>query len=236
MKNSPEVHLIPVPISEESLFTLPVDTIEVARQLTTFLVEREKTARKWLKSFQHPIAQSDLHIIELPKHEEITKEWLMESLQDKASFGLMSESGTPCIADPGSIIVRQLHQLGWKIKPHSGPNSLILALMASGLNGQNFTFLGYLPQKQPELQSILRKIVSDIQKTGISHLFIETPYRNFKLFQTLLSTLPPDIYLSISRDLTGTEEWIRTQSIKSWKKGDYEHILNKWPTIFILGL
>lgn len=230
----PILHLLPVPISDNSLNELPEATKLCVASLDTFIVERAKTARHWLKEFGQTATLNSKLLIELPKHDEVSNHWFIENVPN-TDIGLMSEAGSPCIADPGNAIVTIARELGWRIQPHVGPVSLMLALMASGLNGQNFQFHGYLPQKKEALKQAIRQIEIDVNKTGSSHIFIETPYRNLSLLETLLSFLDGSIRLHISIDLTGENEFAMTKTVNQWKKSIPEAIGLKMPAIFILG-
>ena len=230
----PVLHLLPVPVSEDALGQIPPATLQAAAELRTFIVERGKTARMWLRKFNHPLPQSEINIIELPKHSEINLQWFNEYVPHE-SVGLMSEAGSPCIADPGSILVDLARAKGWTVKPYTGPVSLMLALMASGLNGQEFQFHGYLPQKKHDLKQALKSIEAEVIKGGASQLFIETPYRNAGLMDTILSEINPALRLHISLDLTSEREYCMTRSIAQWKKNLPELLFQKVPAIFILG-
>jgi 16S rRNA (cytidine1402-2'-O)-methyltransferase len=232
---SKTLYLLPVPISEAGVDSIPPATLNITRQLDTFIVERAKTARAYLKLIQHPKPQSEINVIELPKHESINSQWIDSNLIQIEKLGLMSESGTPCIADPGNLLVHFLRLKGWIIRPMGGPNSIILSLMASGLNGQQFTFHGYLPVHSDQLNITLFQFQKNIHTTGASQIFIETPYRNQSIFKSICQKVNPDIWLCIARDLTGNAEQIDCQPIRNWKKQSDKVQLEKIPTIFILG-
>lgn len=227
--------LLPIPISEQCIDTIPATTIQITHSINTYLVERSKTARSYLKAIHHPKPQQEIQVIELPKHEVIDQKWLKSCLAENTQVGLMSESGLPCVADPGYRVVNLLRQSGWAIKPMSGPSSIFLALMASGLNGQQFTFHGYLPVNETQLSGVLNQLQKTIQTTGASQIFIETPYRNQSIFNTICKNLNPEIWLCVARDLTGSHEWIECNPIKAWKTSNQAIIMEKLPTIFILG-
>jgi 16S rRNA (cytidine1402-2'-O)-methyltransferase len=150
------------------------------------------------------------------------------------SFGLLSEAGLPCIADPGHQVVDHARAQGYDIVPLTGPSSIFMALMASGLNGQEFTFHGYLPIKEPALTKKLKYIQDQVTKTGYTQLFIETPYRNIKLYEKMLSTLQDQTKLCIAQDISSAEEWIDTKSVKAWKT-QAKVDLKKAPCIFLIG-
>ncbi len=228
--------LIPAYLSDES----PIEYFspivrEYIMKTDYFFVENEKTARKVIKFFAPEKKQSDLKLFLLDKYSETNDlkeaQKLMKQGQD---FGLLSEAGLPCIADPGNIMVEWAHQNGVKVVPISGPSSIILALISSGFNGQEFTFNGYLPIDKNQRKSKIQFLESTIQKTGYTQIFMETPYRNNQLFEDLSKILSPSTKLCIASNIKHpTEEFIKTQTIKDWQKNKPE--LHKIPTIFVLG-
>ena len=198
-----------------------------------FIVENEKTARKSIKIVQPEKKQSELVLFTLNKHTE-NKEHLamMQPLLEGKNMGLMSEAGCPGVADPGAVIVKIAHEKGIQVIPLVGPSSILLALMASGMNGQSFTFNGYLPIEKEEKKSALKfleKLSFDKNQTQI---FIETPYRNNKLLEDLIQILHPETHLCVATDITLPTEYIKTKKVASWKKEKID--LHKRPTIFIL--
>ena len=228
--------LIPAYLSDES----PIEYFspivrEYIMKTDYFFVENEKTARKVIKFFAPEKKQSDLNLFLLDKYSETNDlkeaQKLMKQGQD---FGLLSEAGLPCIADPGNIMEEWAHQNGVKVVPISGPSSIILALISSGFNGQEFTFNGYLPIDKNQRKSKIQFLESTIQKTGYTQIFMETPYRNNQLFEDLSKILSPSTKLCIASNINHpTEEFIKTQTIKDWQKNKPE--LHKIPTIFVLG-
>lgn len=198
-------------------------------------MERARTARRYIKATNPPYRIEELTIIELDKRDDHKNEIaITELLDQKKDFGLISESGMPGVADPGSEVVTLAHKRGWTVRPLVGPSSLLLALAASGLNGQNFKFEGYLPVKEAPLKKALSQIVNTITRANTTFIFIETPYRNDRLLATLLKELPGHISLCIARDISGKEEYIKTATVKEWKKKKV--VLGKLPTVFLLGL
>lgn len=198
-------------------------------------MERARTARRYIKATNPPYRIEELTIIELDKRDDHKNEIaITELLDQKKDFGLISESGMPGVADPGSEVVTLAHKRGWTVRPLVGPSSLLLALAASGLNGQNFKFEGYLPVKEAPLKKALSQIVNTITRAKTTFIFIETPYRNDRLLATLLKELPGHISLCIARDISGKEEYIKTATVKEWKKKKV--VLGKLPTVFLLGL
>jgi len=213
--------------------TIPQETVQLIHSTKHYIVERARTARRFIKLTNPPYRIEDLEIVEIPReglsHLRQLADWCMEGYH----VGVMSESGMPGIADPGNSIVAYAHAHKIKVKVGSGPSSIIMALAASGLNGQNFAFNGYLPIKENELRKCLKSLEIKILKEKQSQIFIEAPYRNDRMFQFLLKEMKPDIKLCIARDITGASEFISTASISEWKKQKVK--IDKHPTIFILG-
>lgn len=200
-----------------------------------FFVENEKTARKVIRFFCPEKKQPDLKLFLLDKYSESADlkeaQELMKTGQD---FGLLSEAGLPCIADPGNIMVKWCHENHIKVVPVNGPSSIILALISSGFNGQQFTFHGYLPIDKAERRQKLLWLESQVQKTGYSQIFMETPYRNNQLVEDLIKFLPPQAKLCIAANINNPEEeFIRTLSLREWQKTKPE--LHKIPAVFVLG-
>ncbi len=227
--------MIPCPISENATHTIPQYVKETVYNITHFIVERSKTARKYLKEINHPVPQNSLDVVEMDKHDKayaqnVLKEWISKGL----TIGVISEAGCPGIADPGAELVSIAHKNNIKIIPLIGPSSILLALMASGMNGQKFSFHGYLPNKNPGLKNALKTIEKEINKNNSAEIFIETPYRNLNLFKELLNTISGHIKLCVAGDISGKKEIIKTMTIKEWKKTKFP-FQEKIPVIFILG-
>lgn len=228
--------LIPAYLSENS----PVDYFapvikEYILKTDYFFVENEKTARKVVKFFAPEKKQSDLKLFLLDKNTERKDlqeaQMLMKKGQD---FGLLSEAGLPCIADPGNVMVQWCHENNVKVIPVNGPSSIILALVASGFNGQEFTFHGYLPIDKSEKKTKIKWLENQVQNTGYSQIFMETPYRNNPLFEDLCKFLSPTSKLCIAANINDPkDEFIRTLTIKDWLKNKPE--LHKIPAVFVLG-
>jgi 16S rRNA (cytidine1402-2'-O)-methyltransferase len=207
---------------------------EIAATIDEFVVENEKSARKFLKSIGTKIPQNDLILHVLNEHsgnEEIKT--LSGILKKNKNIGLLSEAGCPAVADPGAQLVRLAHEQNIKVIPLTGPSSIILSLMASGLNGQSFTFHGYLPRESSQRKMKLAAIEKDSQKKNQTQIFIETPYRNIQLLTDILQTCEPGTRLCIACNITSPDEFIKTRSIAEWKKNIPE--INKIPAIFLLG-
>lgn len=234
-----KLYLIPITLSNPGETTVaPEDvlpqTIKRAIDfIDTYIVENEKTARKFIKSIHPEKKQPNLKISVLNKHTEIAEhnEFIQPLLRGE-NIGLMSESGCPGIADPGAVIVKIAHEKGIQVVPLVGPSSILLALMASGMNGQSFAFNGYLPIDKNDKKQALKNFERLSQDKNQSQLFIETPYRNNKLMEDLLQILQPSTYLCVACDITLPTEYIKTKTVNEWKKEKAD--LHNRPCIFII--
>ena len=214
--------------------SLPPASRDTACRLSRFVVENAKTARAELKRFGHPVALRELSIEQLPgQPTPVEIEHLLAPLLAGHDLGLMSEAGCPAVADPGALLVRRAHELGLTVKPMVGPSSLLLALMASGLDGQRFAFHGYLPSRDPERSRRLSELENESSRLGQTQLFIETPYRNQALFNALLQVCRPATRLCLASDLTLISEQVATRRIADWKVAPAP-VLDKRPTVFLL--
>ncbi len=229
------LYLIPVSLGPAGTgLTTPADVAARACSLTYFVVENAKTARAELKRLDHPAPLRDLDIRELPeKPGAADLDALLTPLLAGQDAGLMSEAGCPAVADPGALLVRRAHEKGIKVVPLVGPSSLLLGLMASGLNGQSFAFHGYLPVDEEARKRRIRELEAESARHSRTQLFIETPYRNDRMFEALRNTCSPETRLCIARDLTTADEWIATRRITDWKKTAAPD-LSKRPTVFLL--
>lgn len=226
--------LFPVPIGAEDTDTsLPPYNREILNTCQTFIVENLRTARRNLKrmGYRHPI---DLvNFFELNEHtspNDITH--YLDPIRQNQNVGLMSEAGLPCIADPGSLITSMAQQQGIEILPLVGPSSIFLALMASGFNGQNFAFNGYLPIEESHRLTLIRNVEQRIHRDSQTQIFIEAPYRNNKLLRFLASKLKPNTHICVACDITLPTQHIQTKPARQWLINPPE--LNKRPTIFLL--
>ena len=201
--------------------------------MDTFIVENEKTARKFIKRITPRKSQPSLTILKLDKYaDQLEVRSYLDVCENGVSIGLLSEAGVPAIADPGAEIVKLAHEKNIRVIPLVGPSSIVLAMMASGFNGQNFTFNGYLPIDTSERKKAIKSLEKLSKEKNQSQIFIETPYRNDKMFADLKSTLTPTAKLCIACNITLEDEYIRTLEIQDWKN---EHPdLHKKPTIFII--
>jgi 16S rRNA (cytidine1402-2'-O)-methyltransferase len=213
---------------------LPATTRERACGLQYFVVENAKTARASLKGLGHPTPLRELDIQELTAQTtDADLEAYLAPLLAGHDMGLMSEAGCPAIADPGALLVRTAHRLRLPVKPLVGPSSLLLSLMASGLDGQRFAFHGYLPAREPERSKAIQSLEKESVRHKQTQLFIETPYRNAALFQALVQHSQPGTRLCVASDLTLPSESIRTDSIAGWRKTSPPS-LDKRPTVFLM--
>lgn len=232
------LYLIPCPISDQTAAwdVLPAANRAVLDALDYFIVENTRTARRFLSKAGIARPIDSLEFRELNEHTEagIGVEELVAPLLAGRSAGVISEAGVPGVADPGALVVEACHCHGIRVVPLVGPSSIILSVMASGLNGQSFAFNGYLPVKPPERGKAIRFFERRARSEDQSQLFIEAPYRNEKLMQQLLQTLAPDTRLSVAIDLTAPGEFIRTLSVDRWRKEPLPP-MNKRPAIFIIG-
>jgi len=233
--NLGRLYLIPVMLSEESFpkDVLPESVIKTIEMIDYYIVENEKTARKFIKKIQPEKNQSQLQISVLNKHTDHSElSAMLEPCYNGINIGLLSEAGCPSIADPGAGITKIAHQKEIQVIPMVGPSSILLAMMASGFNGQNFAFNGYLPIEKYEKKKMLRFFEKLSADRDQSQIFIETPYRNNKLLSDLLQILQNNTFLCVATDITLKTEYIQTKSISEWKKTKID--IHNRPTIFII--
>lgn len=229
-----KLYLIPTTLGEnEPLEVLPISIKRTIEQLDHYIVENEKTARRFIKKISPRKSQPNLEIEVLNKYTEPSElpGFLTPCLQG-INVGILSEAGCPGIADPGAEVVKIAHQKNIQVVPLVGPSSILMALMASGMNGQNFAFNGYLPIDNAERKKAIKSYEKRSVDVNQSQLFIETPYRNEKLFHELLKTLANHTWLCIACDITLPTEYIATHTIADWKRIKVD--LNKRPAIFII--
>ncbi|MEO1765617.1 SAM-dependent methyltransferase [Thiobacter aerophilum] len=232
--NPGTLYLIPTPLGEGGLnWILPQQVQEVAARLGHFIVEHPKTARAFLKRVGTTVPLSTLHLTILDEHTPPDRlPHLLAPLRTGHDVGLMSEAGCPAVADPGAALVRLAHQEGIPVVPLVGPSALMLALMASGLEGQRFTFHGYLPVAGSARKKALRELEVTSRRQRATQLFIETPYRNTALLQAVLEACHDDTLLCVAMALTTPQQRIVTRSIAAWKAS--APLLEKLPAVFCL--
>ncbi|MGH2552457.1 MAG: SAM-dependent methyltransferase [Chitinophagaceae bacterium] len=231
------VYLIPSPLHDEGMDSLPAYIINAIKECHIFFVENERTTRRFLKrlwkqSLPGQVLNIDeyewVNMTDSPTAADIFK----THLKRNETIGIISEAGCPGVADPGQVLVELAHQLNAAVKPLVGPSSIMLALMASGMNGQRFQFLGYLPIENQQRIRAIKEMESESLKKKCTQIFIETPYRNNQLIEALLNTCKPSSKLCIAVNLTGKNEWIKTRTISAWQKEKPD--IHKRPAIFLL--
>jgi 16S rRNA (cytidine1402-2'-O)-methyltransferase len=229
-----KLYLIPTTLGEMNPEDVMPQTIKRSIDfIDDYIVENDKTARKFIKSIAPDKKQAELRLSLLNKHTEVADyQNMIQPLLEGRNVGLMSEAGCPGVADPGAVIVKLAHEKGIQVVPLVGPSSILLAIMASGMNGQSFTFNGYLPIDTNEKKSTLKQLERISFEKNQSQLFIETPYRNNKIFEDMLAALQPNTHICVACDITLPTEFIKTLTVNDWKKNKVD--LHKRPCIFII--
>lgn len=232
------LYLIPCWLEEQVTAPLPAYLLDAVKQCNVFFVENERSARRYLKALWKEMVIDDYEWYPIHKAEEEVKAVFRQKCREGKTIGLISEAGCPGIADPGQILTQAAHEAGAIVRPLVGPSSILLALMASGLNGQQFRFAGYLPVDNAGRVKALKDLEAESQRQHCTILFIETPYRNNQLLESILATCRPSTRLCIAANLTAPAEYIRTLSIAEWQKlpkqpAGLPH-LHKQPAIFAL--
>ncbi|WP_240432836.1 SAM-dependent methyltransferase [Taibaiella koreensis] len=227
-----KLYMIPVPLAENALHTLPESVKALSCRLKFYFVENIRTARRYLKSIDRQVDIDAIRFVEVNNQTAPDLALLRQWLKAGYEVGMMSEAGCPGMADPGSVLAAAAQEMGALVVPQTGPSSVLLALMASGFNGQGFRFAGYLPVKDP----LRGKAIKELEQLSAQHnetqIFIETPYRNNQLLQELLRLCKHSTKLCIAVDITGEQERISTQTIGAWTKAPPD--LHKRPVIFLL--
>lgn len=229
-----KLYLIPSPLGESApLEVLPLSVKKAVEDIEYFVVEHEKSARRFIKSLASRKSQSDLQIRQINKYTDPSEipEMIQPCLQG-LDVGIISDAGCPGIADPGAMVVTEAHRNDIEVVPLVGPSSILLAMMASGMNGQNFAFNGYLPIDKRERRKEIKRLERLSVELGQAQIFIETPYRNNQLLESLAATLNKDTSLCVACDITLPSEYIKTMPAAHWAKKKVD--LNKRPTIFII--
>jgi len=232
---SSAVHLIPNVISEDSLdSTIPSSLRTLVSTIDHYVVENEKVARRYLKKLRPEIVIDELQFYSMGKHAEAdSMSRALTALKNGNHVGVISDAGCPGVADPGSEFVRLAHETGHRVTPYVGPSSILLTLMASGMNGQQFCFHGYVPKDRRERLDMIKGLIRSIRQNRSTQLFMDTPFRNDSLLEDLISSVPDDIRICIAKDITGQSEFIRSEKASYWKKNKPE--LRKIPVLFALG-
>lgn len=227
------IYLLPTVLSEEAQHTVPSYVIEAVKECQVIFAENLRTARRYLKSVWKEMVIDEREWFELDKEEAGWLNTFEQKIKEGKNIGIISEAGCPGVADPGQLLVARAQQLNVVVHPLVGPNSILLALMASGMNGQQFEFRGYLPISNDQKIQQIRQMENDAARKQSTQIFIETPYRNNQLIETLLKTCRPATRLCLAADITGKKEFIKTKSIAEWKKEVPD--LHKIPAIFLLS-
>lgn len=226
------VILIPTVLSEDAIDSIPAYVLPAIRECQVLFVENERTARRYLKQLDKAIVIDAFEWHAIHKAEAEQVRIFLDCLRAGKQVGIISEAGCPGIADPGQILVEAAQAAGFRVKPMVGPSSILMALMASGMNGQHFEFLGYLPVDAAARNKQIRELEASSQKNASTKIFIETPYRNNQLLESLVSQLQGKTRLCVAVDITGPAESIRTKTIAEWKKNKPD--LHKIPAIFLV--
>ena len=225
------VYLIPSLLHEEGMRSIPSYITDIVKQCTVLFVENERTTRRYLKKLDKEIVIDNYEWFTMTNDNPNTDSF-RKKIKEEKTIGIVSEAGCPGIADPGQQLVAIAQELNIEVKPLVGPNSILLALMASGMNGQQFRFAGYLPIKNPERNNAIKELESESAKKKSTQIFIETPYRNNQLMEALLLICQPLTKLCIAVDLTGPTEFIKTKTVGEWRKSKPD--IHKRPAIFLL--
>jgi 16S rRNA (cytidine1402-2'-O)-methyltransferase len=232
------VYLIPSLLNDEAVQTIPSYIMDAVKDCQVFFVENERTTRRYLKKIwkacvpEQEIVIDNYEWFSIDKAEEEIQSIFKQKINENKNVGIISEAGCPGVADPGQALVAIAHEMNVEVKPLVGPSSILLALMASGMNGQRFQFVGYLPKNDQERTKTIRELETESQKNKCTQIFIETPYRNNQVIASILRCCKPNTRLCIAVDLTGKDEWIRSRTIAEWKREKVD--IHKKPAIFLL--
>ncbi|HVZ95806.1 MAG TPA: SAM-dependent methyltransferase [Chitinophagaceae bacterium] len=226
------IYLIPSPLAEDSLETIPPYVLAAIKECKVIFAENERTARRFLKSMDKKIMIDDFEWYAIHKTEERQINIFRQKIKEQKNIAVISEAGCPGIADPGQLLVAEAQQMHVQVKPLAGPSSILLALMASGLNGQHFTFHGYLPVDHAARIKKIKQLEEESLKKKCTQLFIETPYRNDPLLKDILHSCNARTKVCIAAEITSSNEWIKTMTVDEWKKKVPS--LHKRPVIFLL--
>ncbi len=225
------VYLIPTFLAAESPETIPAYITDAIKNCEVFFVENERTTRRYFKQLWREMV-IDNYEWRLMVNNPACSELFRKSIRENKTIGIVSEAGCPGVADPGQDLVREAQQMGAVVKPLVGPSSILLALMASGMNGQQFRFAGYLPIEARQRAQAIKEMETESAKKDCTQIFIETPYRNNQLTEALLKNCKPNTRLCIAADITSPNEWIKTKTIGEWQKNKPD--IHKRPALFLL--
>ncbi len=227
-----KIYLIPSLLDDEAVETIPSYITDAVKNCQVFFVENERTARRYLKKIWKEIVIDDYEWFAIDKAEDKIKSVFKQKINERKNIGIISEAGCPGVADPGQSLIAIAHEMNAEVKPLVGPNSILLALMASGMNGQRFQFVGYLPINEHERIKAIKELETESQKKNCTQIFIETPYRNNQLIESVLKTCKPNTKFCIAVDLTSEKEWIRTMKVGQWQRNKPN--IHKHPAILLI--
>ena len=226
------VYLIPSVLAEDATASIPAYVLQAIESCQVIFAENERTTRRFFKSLSKEIVIDNYEWFTIHKAEQEVLQAFKEKIKEGKNIAIVSEAGCPGIADPGQVLIAAAQAMDVMVKPLVGPSSILLALMASGMNGQQFEFVGYLPIDSNERMKSIRELEAASQKNNSTKIFIETPYRNNQLLETLLKTCNPSTRICVAAGLTSANEYIKTKTAAEWKKEKVE--LHKKPVIFLL--
>jgi 16S rRNA (cytidine1402-2'-O)-methyltransferase len=229
---SSTIYLVPSVLDETATHTIPSYIIDAVKNSTVIFAENERTARRFLKSICKEIVIDDYEWFTIHKAEEEQIAAFKQKIKEEKNIAVISEAGCPGIADPGQILIAAAQQMNAIVKPLVGPSSILLALMASGMNGQQFEFVGYLPIDNGERIKRIKELELSAEKNNSTKIFIETPYRNNQLIETILKNCKPNTKFCIASELTSATEYVKTKTIADWRKEKTD--FHKKPVIFLL--
>ena len=226
------LYLIPSPLGSTDCAEVPSQVLERLRVIDYLVVENAKAARAFLIALGRPRSFDEYEIVELRRDDVAHAQELLKPVMAGRDVGLLSDAGSPCVADPGALVVAAAHECGIEVSPLVGPSSIILGLMGSGLNGQSFAFHGYLPRDEGDRRAALRALERESLHKQQTQIFIETPYRNDVLLASMFEVLSDDTQLCVATELTQPEELIQTRKIANWKSSGFT--IGKRPAVFLL--
>ena len=226
------IYLIPSVLDESAIQTIPEYIIDAVKDCSVIFAENERTARRFLKSICKEIIIDDYEWFTIHKAEESLLSTFKQKIKEEKNIAIISEAGCPGVADPGQLLIAAAQEMNATVKPLVGPSSILLALMASGMNGQQFEFVGYLPIDNSERAKAITALETSSQKNNSTKIFIETPYRNNQLIENLLKICKPSTRLCIAAELTSDKEYIKNKTIANWNREKPN--LHKKPVIFLL--
>lgn len=230
-----KLYLIPNTLGSEQLtHIIPNDVLQIAISLRHFAVEDIKSARRLLRKMDRSFPIDDCTFYEVNKNTAADAVYpIIREMKIGNSVGIISEAGMPCIADPGAVLVSEAHRKGYQVSPMVGPSSILMSLIASGFNGQEFAFHGYLPKERKDRVRKIKDLENAARRSGATQLFMDTPFRNMNVLDDLLNNLMDDTYLCIAADISNEKENIKTMKVVDWRENAYD--LSKIPCIFIIG-